>query len=156
MGRGVDSLVGRVRQAVSLSNRIKSALEANRLSYIARRSCAKRSRMTTSHFIAVVLALVLTGGVTPAQSDSERWLLVEVTDVTGQPLKRACVTFVPRDGEITFRNADSRGRVKLKRPGAGKYRVVVKVDGYEAQKREVTVGANNETVAFKLLPRVYR
>jgi hypothetical protein len=113
-------------------------------------------RMTTRRFVPVLLALLLCGGVALAQSDSERWLLVEVTDERGQPLKRACVTFVPRAGEITFRNADSRGRVKLKRPAVGKYRVVVKVDGYEAQKREVTVDANNETVAFKLLPRVYR
>ena len=112
--------------------------------------------MRTTAYITGVLVLLLVGGVAQAQTDSDKWLLVEVTDVSGQPLKRACVTFVPREGEIMFRNADSRGRVRLKRPGAGKYRVVVKVDGYEAQKREVTVGSNNETVAFKLLPRVYR
>jgi hypothetical protein len=35
----------------------------------------------------------------------------------------------------------------------GRYRVVVKVDGYEAQKREVLVNARTETVAFSLQPR---
>ena len=83
-------------------------------------------------------------------------MLVEVTNANGQPLKQACVTFVPKEGEIIFRNADSRGRVKLKRPDAAMYRVVVKVDGYEAQKREVTIGSSSETVAFTLQPRENR
>ena len=112
--------------------------------------------MRTTRLTAVALALLFCGGVAQAQGGSQKWLLVEVTDVSGQPLKRACVTFVPREGEIIFRNADSRGRVKLKKPALGNYRVVVKVDGYEAQKREVSIGSTSETVAFKLQPRVYR
>jgi hypothetical protein len=112
--------------------------------------------MKKAPFIPVVLALLLYGSVALAQGDSEKWLLVEVSDASGQPLKRACVTVVPREGEIVFRNADSRGKVKLKRPAAGKYRVVVKVEGYEAQKREVTIGSKSETVAFTLQPRENR
>ena len=110
----------------------------------------------TGFFIALLVALLLCVGGALGQSDdsSEKWLLVEVTDAMGgQPLKRACVTLVPKEGEIIFRNADSRGRVKLKKLATGNYRVVVKVEGYEAQKREVTVGSNNETVAFALEPR---
>jgi hypothetical protein len=110
-------------------------------------------KMKMRRLMAVALALLLCGSLAQAQTDSDRWLLVEVTDVAGQPLKHACVTFVPKEGEIIFRNADSRGRVKLKRPAAGNYRVVVKVEGYEAQKREVIVGSTNETVAFSLQPR---
>jgi hypothetical protein len=109
--------------------------------------------MQHSRALIITLALLLCSHLGFAQGDSEKWLLVEVTDTSGQPLKSACVTFVPKEGEIIFRNADSRGRVKLKRPGAASYRVVVKVEGYEAQKREVTIGSKSETVAFSLQPR---
>ena len=106
--------------------------------------------------IILLAAALLFGGRALAQGDtSDKWLQVEVTDTNGQPLKRACVTFVPPEGEIVFRNADSRGRVRLKKPAA-KYRVVVKVDGYEAQKREVTVGEKSETIAFSFRPRENR
>ena len=109
--------------------------------------------------IAALLALLLSvggGGAAPAQKEddsSRRWLLVEVTDERGQPLKRACVTVVPREGEIIFRNADSRGRVKLRKPAAGRYRVTAKVEGYELQGKEIAVGSESERVAFALRPR---
>lgn len=110
--------------------------------------------MQHRRLILIALALLLISGLSQAQDDSsEKWLLVEVTNEAGEPLKRACVTVVPKEGEIVFRNADSRGRVRLKKPAAGNYRVVVKVDGYEAQKREVVVGSKSETVAFSLQPR---
>jgi hypothetical protein len=116
--------------------------------------------MLTRFLTAALLALLLlcggAGGPALAQKDedsSQRWLLVEVTDERGQPLKRACVTVVPKEGEIIFRNADSRGRVKLKKPAAGRYRVTAKVAGYELQGKEVTVGAGSETVGFVLRPR---
>ena len=112
--------------------------------------------MWTRHFNAVALALLLCGGVAHAQGNSEKWLLVQVTDVSGQPLRSACVTFVPREGEIVFRKADSRGRVRLKKPLAESYRVVVKADGYQAQKREVTLGSKGEMVSFTLQPREYQ
>jgi hypothetical protein len=109
--------------------------------------------MKTRFFAIVILTLLLCIGGVFAQTESERWLTVEVTGESGQPLKHACVTFVPKEGEIIFRKADSRGRVKLKRPEADSYRVVVKVDGYEAQKREVVINSKSETVAFALRPR---
>lgn len=81
----------------------------------------------------------------------ENSLTIEVTDTSGVPIKNACVTFVPKDGEILFRKADKRGRVRLKKPLPGTYRVVVKVDGYEAQKREVAVTSwQPQTMAFLL------
>jgi hypothetical protein len=106
--------------------------------------------------IIIVLAFSLSPLASAQDKSHEKWLQVEVSDTKGQPLKDACVTFVPREGEIVFRNADSRGRVRLKRPVAVRYRVVVKVEGYEAQKREVTIGENSETVAFRLQPRENR
>jgi hypothetical protein len=110
--------------------------------------------MQVRRFISILLALLLFSSFGFAQDNSsDKWLLVEVTDASGQPLKQACVTFVPKEGEIIFRNADSHGHVKLKRPEAASYRVVVKVEGYEAQKREVIIGSKNETVAFTLQPR---
>ena len=107
--------------------------------------------------LAFALLLLCGGSLCLAQQrDSDRWLTVEVTDAVGQPLKQACVTFVPKEGEIVFRKADARGRVRLKRPEADRYRVVVKVDGYEAQKREVVIGSKSETVAFALQARANR
>jgi hypothetical protein len=108
--------------------------------------------MKTKLFASVILALLLSAGLTNAQS-GESWLTVEVTDAGGRPLGRACVTVVPHEGEILFKNADGRGVAKFKKLAAGSYRVVVKVDGYEAQKREVAVGKDAETVAFALQPR---
>ncbi|MDT5060176.1 MAG: Carboxypeptidase regulatory-like domain [Acidobacteriota bacterium] len=110
-------------------------------------------KMKIRFFASTILMLLLGSSFVSAQSESERWLTVEVTSVSGQPLKNACVTFVPKEGEIVFRKADGRGHVKLKRPAAGNYRVVVKVDGYEAQKREVIINAKSETVAFALQPK---
>jgi hypothetical protein len=110
--------------------------------------------MKTRFFAVIILALLFVLGGAHAQSESERWLTVEVTNESGQPLKNACVTFVPKEGEIVFRKANGRGLVKLKRPSAGAYRVVVKVDGYEAQKREVTINSKSETVAFALQPKL--
>jgi hypothetical protein len=63
------------------------------------------------------------------------------------------VTVVPREGEIVFRQCDRHGKITFKGLERGSYRVVVKVDGYEAQKREVTVDEETETVAFTLQPR---
>jgi hypothetical protein len=103
-----------------------------------------------------MLVLALCVGFSLAQESSEKWLQVEVKSASGQPLKHACVTFVPREGEIVFRNADSKGRVRLKKPAANSYRVVVKVEGYEAQKREVTIGSGGETLAFTLQARENR
>ena len=114
--------------------------------------------MRTRFFTAALLALLLcAGGATaPAQKDedsSRRWLSVEVTDEQGQPLESACVVLVPERGETVLLNTDKRGRVKFKKPAAGRYRVTAKGDGYELQGKEVTVGPENETVAFALRPR---
>lgn len=72
------------------------------------------------------------------------------------PLKDACITVVPKEGEILFRRADGRGRVRVKHLPRGRYRVTAKVDGYTAQKKEVEVSAAqgaDETVSFSLEPR---
>lgn len=109
--------------------------------------------MKSAHgiFIAFLLMLSCVGFVA-AQGSHDEWLRVDVTSAEGQPL-RACVTVVPREGEILFGKSDAKGKVKFKGLAPGSYRVVVKVDGYEAQKREVTINANSETVAFSLQPR---
>lgn len=112
-------------------------------------------KMKTKLFIPLIVALLWSAGSSVAQESGERWLTVEVRDASGRALERACVTFVPREGEIVFRKADKRGTVKLKSLLAGNYRVVVKVDGYEAQKREITIGDRSEVVAFALQPRNY-
>lgn len=107
----------------------------------------RRVRISASLIILLVCASVLF-----AQA-SGNGLVVEVSDAEGRPLKDACVTVIPKEGDITFRKADKKGRVRLKGIVPGNYRVVVKVDGYTAQKRQVTIGETLETVAFSLQPR---
>ncbi|HEX8141690.1 MAG TPA: carboxypeptidase-like regulatory domain-containing protein [Pyrinomonadaceae bacterium] len=114
--------------------------------------------MRTKPIIALICALLLlplsAGGVMRAQTNgSEPSLWIEVRDEQGMPLRDACVTLVPREGEIVFRRADGQGRVRIKRLVRGHYRVTAKVDGYTAQKKEVEMGAQTETISFSLQPR---
>lgn len=104
-------------------------------------------------FSAVMFAALLVWGAAPAPAqDGGHALTIEVVNEEGQPVEDACVTFVPKSGEIVFRNSDRRGKVKLKKFAPGSYRVVVKADGYVAQKKEVVVGDEAETVAFSMRP----
>lgn len=117
--------------------------------------------MRSKIFIALTFALLLacTGGavVAPAQqqqrSGSDPALWIEVRDERGIPLKDACVTLVPREGEILFRKADGKGRVRIRGLARGHYRVTAKVDGYAAQKKEFEMSEQGETVSFSLQPR---
>ena len=103
--------------------------------------------------IAAFLAVLLLSSAVFAQTGGNA-LVIEVTNADGQPLRNACVTVIPKEGDITFRKADKNGRVKLRGVAAGSYRVVVKVDGYTAQKKQVAIGERAlETVAFSLQPR---
>ena len=111
-------------------------------------------------FIVATFVLPLSsGGETIAQQDSRRSddpsLWIEVRDERGMPLKDACITVVPKEGEILCRRADGRGRVRVRHLPRGRYRVTAKVDGYAAQKKEVEVNAAGaaETVSFSLEPR---
>jgi hypothetical protein len=110
-------------------------------------------------FITTICALLLllpVGARSLAQRQEEQRdpsLWIEVRDERGAPLKDACVTLVPREGEILFRKADGRGRVRIKRLTRGHYRVTAKVDGYAAQKKEFEMGEGEETVSFALQPR---
>ncbi|MDX6693108.1 MAG: Carboxypeptidase regulatory-like domain [Blastocatellia bacterium] len=103
--------------------------------------------------VIIALASSLCASSLSAQGSRDGWLLVDVRDANGQPLARACVTVVPRDGEIAFSQCNRKGKVKFKGLARGDYRVVVKVEGYEAQKREVKLSAKEETIAFSLQPR---
>lgn len=114
----------------------------------------KRATVTTSFALSFAFALAMlfaTCGVVQAQG--ERRLVVEVLSATGQPIRNACVTFVPKEGEILFRKSDRSGKVKLDKLTAASYRVVVKVDGYVAQKKEVALDSEANIVAFNLETR---
>jgi hypothetical protein len=104
-------------------------------------------------FIILLVLSLLSSGALFAQENNRSGLRIEVRNSEGQRLGRACVTVVPREGEIVFRQCDRHGKITFKGLEPGSYRVVVKVDGYEAQKREVTVDERTETVAFTLQPR---
>lgn len=109
----------------------------------------------SQRIIFVIVSLLLCAGASFAQSEGDggRWLRIEVVNAEGAPLSRACVTVVPREGEIVFRQCNRQGKANFKGLAPGNYRVVVKVGGYEAQKREVTVNEGTETVSFSLQPR---
>jgi hypothetical protein len=103
--------------------------------------------------IAALFTILLVCASIMFAQTSGNGLVVEVNDAEGRPLKNACVTVIPKEGDITFRKADKNGKVRLKGIVPGNYRVVAKVDGYTAQKKQVVVGQTLETVAFSLLPR---
>lgn len=119
-----------------------------------RRAALVIERMKDAKSFVVVVALIILCCVPlAAQEARDSWLRVEVTNAAGEPLPRACVTVVPRAGEIVFRQCNRDGKVTFKGLAPGSYRVVVKVGGYGAQKREVTVNGGAEVVAFSLQPR---
>ena len=111
--------------------------------------------MRTKLLVVTIFALLLsTGSALRAQQRSDDpSLWIEVRDERGLPLKDACITVVPKEGEIVFRKADGRGRVRVRNMVRGRYRVTAKVDGYTAQKKEVEVGSTVEAVSFSLAPR---
>jgi uncharacterized membrane protein len=109
--------------------------------------------MRAKYLGSVVLSLLLLSVVAAQDGGSHDALLVQVREASGRPVKYACVTVIPKEGEILFSKADGKGRVKFKGVIKGQYRVVVKADGYQAQKREVNVGGDAWTVDFSMQPR---
>lgn len=104
--------------------------------------------------MALLAALLLSGAGAGAAQTKEKGLVIEVTDAEGKPLRNACVVVVPKEGEIIFRKADKNGKVRLKGVQPGTYRVTAKVDGYAAEKKQVSVGERElERVAFALRTR---
>src|SRR5438132_14076127 len=111
-----------------------------------------RIRKVSLALVALIVALIMVAPLALGQG-GVRSLLVAVQDADGRPLKHACVTFIPKDGAIIFRKADAHGRVKLKDLAAQSGRVVAKVDGYEAQRQNVTLLSETEKVTFRLQSR---
>ncbi|HYY58934.1 MAG TPA: carboxypeptidase-like regulatory domain-containing protein [Pyrinomonadaceae bacterium] len=114
--------------------------------------------MRTKSLVTIVFALLLLGGGGGALAQQQQEgvdpsLWVEVRDEQGMPLKNACITLVPAEGDILFRKSDGKGRVRIKKLTRGRYRVTAKIDGYEAQKKEVLMSGTSETVSFSLEPR---
>ena len=107
-----------------------------------------RIRKVSLALVALIMVVPLALGQSGARS-----LLVAVQDADGRPLKHACVTFIPKDGAIIFRKADAHGRVKLKDLAAQSGRLVAKVDGYEAQRQNITLLSETEKVTFRLQSR---
>ncbi len=99
----------------------------------------------------LICLAVSNNGFVLAQETLERPLVVEVRDEAGQPIRDACVTFVPKNGEILFIKANAKGRAEFKSSAKRAGRVIVKVEGYQAQKKEIAAGA--DAVAFALEPR---
>jgi hypothetical protein len=109
--------------------------------------------MRAKYLSSIILTLLLMNFAAFAQGSGDDSLMVQVREASGRPVKYACVTVIPKEGEILFRKADGKGRVRFKGVPKGSYRVVVKADGYVAQKREVNVERSAWTVDFSLQPR---
>jgi hypothetical protein len=101
--------------------------------------------------IIPIFMLLLSGAALAQGGDSS--ILVEVKSASGQPVRNACVTLIPKEGEILFSKADREGRLRFRHVTAGDYRIVVKADGYQAQKRLVAFDGSHETFAFMMQPR---
>lgn len=100
----------------------------------------------------IALALLSGAGGAALGQGGVRELLVQVRESHGRPVKYACVTVIPKEGEVLFHKADGRGRVRFRGVTKGDYRIVVKADGYQAQKRQVALGGDSETVDFSMQP----
>lgn len=103
--------------------------------------------------LVTVVAIALIAGVPARAQDNSGAVIVDVTDNGGRPIRNACVTLVPKSGDIIFRKADRNGRVRVDGLPRGDYRVVVKVDGYKATKRTVAHENATDVVSFVLEPR---
>jgi hypothetical protein len=101
-----------------------------------------------------VLLLLFAAGAARAQGKDS--VIVSVADSGGRPLKRACITIIPKEGDILFGKADPKGKLRVKGLKPGTYRIVVKMDGYEARKKIVVVDHSEEAVAFSLVPSPLR
>lgn len=105
------------------------------------------------NILVAASAFLLMSGAALSQGSGDYSFLVSIRNASGEPIKNACVSFIPKTGEILFRKADKRGQVHLVKLSPGEYRIVVKVDGYVAQKKEVTLDSGEEAVAFMLESR---
>src|SRR5918911_4962441 len=74
--------------------------------------------------IIPIFMLLLSGAALAQGGDSS--ILVEVKSASGQPVRNACVTLIPKEGEILFSKADREGRLRFRHVTAGDYRIVVK------------------------------
>jgi hypothetical protein len=108
--------------------------------------------------LILLLVLMPVGGrlnATLAQQNAASNLTIEVKSAAGRIIKHVCVTYIPKNGEVQFRNTDARGRVEFRNLAPGEGRVVVKADGYTAQKKSVTINGTSATdvMAFSLAAR---
>ena len=116
----------------------------------------RNKRLVTIVFALLLLLLSCGGGTARARQQQEGVdpsLWVEVRDEQGMPLKNACITLVPAEGDILFRKSDGRGRVRIKKLTRGRYRVTAKMDGMATVSKDVEVeGAAVYRVSLSLLP----
>lgn len=109
--------------------------------------------LNTKRAPAIIFSLLLLSSAVFAQH-GRRSVNVMVIGEKKQPLE-ACITFVPKEGEIIFHKTGRNGKLTVKNLLPGDYRVVAKVEGYGATKQEVTVreDAQNQLLLFVFLSR---
>jgi hypothetical protein len=103
--------------------------------------------------LPLVIALVMTSMTSLFAQSRDTSLRVGVKSDSGAVVKRACITVVRQDREIYFTHTNAKGRVDFDSLPPGKYRVIAKADGFEAEKREIVIGSDRTDVEFSLRPR---
>ncbi len=109
--------------------------------------------LNTKRAPIIIFSLILLSSAVFAQH-GRRSVNVMVMDAKKQPLE-ACITFVPKEGEIIFHKTGRDGKLTVKNLLPGDYRVVAKVEGYGITKQEVTISADvqQQLLLFMFLSR---
>ncbi len=111
--------------------------------------------MRAKYLSSAILVLLFLSASPAQQQRGVGSILVQVREEAGgRAIKYACVTVIPKEGEVLFQKADAKGRVRFRGLAEGSYRVVVKADGYEAQKRQVALAPGETVVEFNMRPRL--
>jgi Carboxypeptidase regulatory-like domain len=94
---------------------------------------------------------VLAGSAFAAESPNrEARIEISVADQHEKAIREACITLVPENGSVLFGKSDRSGKLRWAGLPPGKYRVVVKVERFVAEKKEVVLSEGENRIAFSL------
>jgi hypothetical protein len=104
-----------------------------------------------SAVLVAVTLLVLAGSALAAEGlRVETRVEISVADQYERIIRDACITLVPEYGDVLFGKSNRSGKVRWAGISPGRYRVVVKVEGFVAEKREVVLNEGENFVSFSL------
>jgi hypothetical protein len=98
-----------------------------------------------------LVLLVMAGSSSAAENvPGEARIEIAVVDQNERAIREACITLVPENGGVLFGKSDRSGKLRWSGLSPGRYRVVVKVDKFVAEKKEVVLSEGENRVAFSL------